>query len=78
MILKDLLISKLIHQEDLNDWKNILSKIDQSIIYGYGAQGDRFLINQTASNGINICNIIIWYIGIIFFIFFSILSFGLY
>ena len=35
-----------------NDWKKILSKIDKSIIYGYGAQGDRFLINQTASNGI--------------------------
>ncbi len=35
-----------------NDWKKILSKIDRSIIYGYGAQGDRFLINQTASNGI--------------------------
>ena len=36
----------------LNDWKKILTKIDESIFYGYGAQGDRFLINQTASNGL--------------------------
>ena len=26
--------------------------IKKSVIYGYGAQGDRYLINQTASNGI--------------------------
>ena len=35
-----------------NDWKNILSKINKSLIYGYGSQGDRYLINQTASNGL--------------------------
>ena len=32
-----------------NDWEFILSNMDESIIFGYGAQGDRFLINQSAS-----------------------------
>lgn len=32
------------------DWSEIINKINQSIIYGFGAQGDRFLINQSASN----------------------------
>lgn len=35
-----------------NDWKLIINKIDSSIIYGYGSQGDRHLIQQTASNGL--------------------------
>ena len=58
----------------LNDWKKILSKIDGSIIYGYGAQGDRFLINQTASNGIIYSISSSGILGTIPFIFFSILS----
>lgn len=33
----------------LNDWKNIISKNNNYII-GYGAMGDRYLINQSASN----------------------------
>ena len=36
----------------VEDWKNILIQLKSSIIFGYGAQGDRFLINQTASNGL--------------------------
>lgn len=58
----------------LNDWKKILSKIDESIIYGYGAQGDRFLINQTASNGIIYSISSSGVSGTISFIIFSILS----
>ncbi len=57
-----------------NDWKKILSKIDRSIIYGYGAQGDRFLINQTASNGVIYSISSSGVLGTIPFIFFSILS----
>ena len=34
---------------DLKDWKNILQK-NNKIIIGNGVMGDRFLINQTASN----------------------------
>ena len=52
MILKGLSILKHIPLETFDDWKSLLSKINTSIILGYGAQGDRFLINQTASNGI--------------------------
>lgn len=33
----------------LNDWKNIISNNNKNII-GYGAMGDRYLINQSASN----------------------------
>ena len=58
-----------------NDWKNILLKIDQSIIYGYGSQGDRFLINQTASSGIFYAISSSGILGTISYIFFSLFSF---
>ena len=58
----------------INDWKEILSKIDKSIVYGYGAQGDRFLINQTASNGIIYSISSSGILGTISIIFFSIFS----
>jgi hypothetical protein len=35
----------------LEDWKEILSK-NKRLLFGYGVQGDRALINQTASNGL--------------------------
>ena len=57
-----------------NDWKNILSKINKSLIYGYGSQGDRYLINQTASNGLLYALSSSGILGILPFIFFSILS----
>ena len=57
------------------DWKNLLSKINSSIIFGYGAQGDRFLINQTASNGILYALISSGISGFLFFLLFSLLSF---
>ncbi len=34
----------------LEDWSKLI-KTNKSILYGYGAMGDRFLIDQTASNG---------------------------
>ena len=58
----------------LEDWKNIISKIDGSLLYGYGAQGDRFLINQTASNGLIYAISSSGILGVIFFISFSIMS----
>ena len=33
-----------------DDWSQIIKKMNQSIIYGFGAQGDRLIINQSASN----------------------------
>ena len=57
------------------DWKNLLSKINSSIIFGYGAQGDRFLINQTASNGILYALTSSGISGFLFFLLFSLLSF---
>ena len=35
----------------LQDWKEILSK-NKRLLFGYGVQGDRALINQTASNSL--------------------------
>ncbi len=58
----------------LEDWINIISKIDGSLLYGYGAQGDRFLINQTASNGLIYAISSSGILGVIFFISFSIMS----
>ena len=38
----------------VEDWKEIINKFDykNNLFFGYGAQGDRYLINQTASNGL--------------------------
>ena len=33
------------------DWKKILNNFDYKKSYGYGSMGDRYLINQSASNG---------------------------
>ena len=55
----------------LDDWKSILSKFDKSILYGYGAQGDRFLINQSASNGLIYAISSSGILGLLPFIFFS-------
>lgn len=36
----------------IKDWTNIVTKTyEESPIFGFGAQGDRFLINQTSSSG---------------------------
>ena len=34
------------------DWRNLISKTKKSFYFGFGSQGDRFIINQTASNGL--------------------------
>ena len=38
----------------VEDWKKIINKFDykNNLFFGYGAQGDRYLINQSASNGL--------------------------
>ena len=36
----------------VEDWKSIFFKTLKSKYFGFGAQGDRYLINQTASNGL--------------------------
>ena len=51
MILKGLSILKHIPLEDLTIEKSFI-KNQYFNYFGYGAQGDRFLINQTTSNGI--------------------------
>ena len=56
-----------------SDWKEILDNVSgKNIIYGYGAQGDRYLINQTASNGLIYTFVSSGLIGLIFFIIFNI------
>ena len=53
------------------DWKQIVDELDKRFIIGFGAQGDRFLINQTASNGILYALTSSGFIGLFFFIFFT-------
>ena len=51
IIILEHFLTKISHQADFEDWKQILYKIDgNNVIYGFGAQGDRYLINQSASN----------------------------
>jgi len=53
------------------DWKQIVDELDKRFIIGFGAQGDRFLINQTASNGILYALTSSGFIGLFFFLFFT-------
>lgn len=56
----------------IGDWKEILHRFNnRDLIFGYGSQGDRYLINQTASNGIMYAFSSSGFIGMLFFIFFS-------
>ena len=56
----------------LSDWKEIFHRYDNhALILGYGSQGDRYLINQTASNAIMYAFSSTGIIGLSFFIFFS-------
>ena len=54
----------------------MIKKSDQ--IYGYGAQGDRYLINQTASNGIIYSLSSSGILGTIPFFFFNFISLDSY
>ena len=60
----------------LDDWKNIFNRYDFSnhLFFGYGSQGDRFLINQTASNGFIYAFASTGLIGLTFFLLFSLSS----
>lgn len=53
------------------DWKQIVNEVDKRFIIGFGAQGDRFLINQTASNGILYALTSSGFVGLFFFLFFT-------
>ena len=58
-----------------NDWNLIINKIDGSFIYGYGSQGDRHLIQQTASNGLLYALSSSGVTGLLFFILMSLTYF---
>ena len=56
------------------DWKQILKKTNnKNIFYGFGPQGDRYIINQSASNGLLYAYACSGLIGLTFFSIFSIL-----
>ncbi len=57
-----------------DDWNEIINKISgKNIIYGFGAQGDRFIINQTASNALLYAYSSSGIIGLLFFVIFLIM-----
>ncbi len=67
--------SKDISSGRFGDWKLIINKIDKKeLLIGYGPQGDRYLIYQSASNGLIYAYSSSGLIGLIFFTIFSILS----
>tara|TARA_B100001057_G_scaffold242555_1_gene242887 strand:- start:1388 stop:2740 length:1353 start_codon:yes stop_codon:yes gene_type:complete len=56
------------------DWNKIINKVSgKNIVYGFGAQGDRHIINQTASNGLLYAYSSSGIIGLLFFITFLIM-----
>ena len=61
----------------IKDWESILNLVKQSVIFGFGSQGDRFLINQSASNGLIYALSSSGIIGLFFFITLSIYCFWL-
>ena len=58
----------------LNDWKDII-KSNKNIFFGNGVMGDRFLISQSASNGVLYTYASSGLIGSLLFIFLSIILF---
>ena len=57
-----------------DDWQEIFDKIKfKSLILGYGSQADRYLINQSASNGLIYALISSGILGFIFYVFFSLM-----
>ena len=59
-----------------DDWKNLINLYDykNNLFFGYGAQGDRHLINQTASNALIYSLASSGVIGLSFFLFFSFMA----
>jgi hypothetical protein len=72
---------RLIDQDDFSsgrykDWNNLLIEFKENkenIFFGYGAQADRYLINQSASNGILYALSASGLIGLFFYFIFSLL-----
>ena len=60
----------------IEDWKMIIDKFDynNNLFFGYGAQGDRYLINQTASNGFVYALASSGIMGLIFFLILTLIS----
>ncbi len=58
-----------------NDWIELTSKLTKSPFIGHGSQADRYLINQSASNGLLYSASSSGALGTIFFIIFSFLLF---
>ena len=75
----ELKILRVMSKEDISsgrfeDWNEILIKMSgKNIIYGFGAQGDRYLINQTASNGLIYAYSSSGLVGLIIFLIFLIM-----
>ena len=58
------------------DWKQILDIVsNENIFFGYGSQADRYLIKQTASNGLIYAYAAAGIFGLFFYILFSVLLF---
>ena len=58
----------------INDWLEIKSKFEKNnILFGYGSQADRFLINQSASNGLIYSFSSSGIIGLFFFLMFTLI-----
>lgn len=55
----------------LDDWYKLFNNFNYKQIFGYGAQGDRFLIKQTASNGVLYAISSSGFLGLLFFLSFS-------
>ncbi len=56
-----------------DDWSNIFLEMKKNILIGFGAQGDRFLIKQSASNGLIYAYSSSGIIGLFFYFIFSLL-----
>ncbi len=54
----------------MNDWKNLIKKSKDSLYFGFGSQSDRYLINQTASNGLIYAFTSSGILGVIFYLIF--------
>ena len=59
----------------VEDWKELSISIFERPIFGFGSQADRYLINQTASNGLLYAINSSGIVGFIFFLTFSIIVF---
>ena len=62
----------------VDDWNNLINKFnfkEKNLIFGYGSQADRYLINQTASNGVLYAFVSSGIIGLSFYLIFSFIAF---